>query len=299
MRSPIMWFGGKGNMARKLLDLMPPHQHYVEPFCGGASLFFAKRPSGGVETLNDLDSGIVNFYRVLRDPEQFARFERLAQFTPYSREEYYECRATWADCSDPVERAWRWWVVARMSFSGSFGHSWSTAVSSTGRGMAGTTSKFTSAIDRLPEVHSRLRQAQVENTDFRTIIERYNAPGTLCYCDPPYVRSTRQPGEQSGEYKNEMDETDHRDLVALLLEYPALVMLSGYDHPIYEPLDEAGWTRYTFETACFAAGRTRASGIQGDGAALAMQTRTEIVWLNQAAEAARGKTLFTWVEERL
>lgn len=290
VRSPIGWFGGKGNMVRKLLDLMPPHQHYVEPFCGGASLFFAKRPSGGVETLNDLDGGIVGFYRVLRDPEQFTRFERMAQFTPYSREEWLECRATWADCDDPVERAWRWWVVARMSFGGRFGASLGTGVTSSRKKMAATTSKFTSAIDGLPEIHARLRQAQIEHTDFRTIIERYNAPGTLCYCDPPYVRSTRR----SGEYTHEMDEDDHRDLVALLLEYSALVMLSGYDHPIYKPLDEAGWTRYTFKTACYAAGRTRATGIQGESAALTMQARTEIIWLNPAAERARGQTLFTW-----
>ena len=300
MRSPIVWFGGKGKMVRKLLDLMPLHQHYVEPFCGGASLFFAKCPSGGVETLNDLDGGIVGFYRVLRDPEMFARFERLAQFTPYSREEYYAARATWADCADPVERARRWWVVARMSFSGLFGASFGTVVATSRRGMAENTSKFTGVIDRLPEVHARLRQAQVEHVDFRRIIERYNAPGTLCYCDPPYIRSTRRASKQSGEYAHEMDDNDHRDLVSLLLEYPALVMLSGYDHPIYKPLDDAGWTRYVFQTACYAAARTRQTGIQGKGAAMAMQARTEIVWLNPAGKRPEKKPMIlSWRAEGL
>lgn len=287
MRSPFLWFGGKGNMVRKLLNLIPLHSHYVEPFCGGASLFFAKAPSGGVETLNDLDSGIVGFYRVLRDPEQFARFERLAQFTPYSREEYYECLATWQACDDLVERAWRWWVVARMSFGGRLGSSLGTVVSTSRRRMAGTTSNFISAIDCLPQVHARLRQAQIEHADFRTIIERYNAPGTLCYCDPPYVTETRS----AGKYTHEMDDADHRDLVALLLEYPALVMLSGYAHPIYEPLEEAGWNRYDFETGCHAACKTRASGLQGKGVIMKKQTRIESVWLNPAVERARGRML--------
>lgn len=73
LRSPICWFGGKGLMVSKLLPLIPPHHIYVEVFGGGASLLFAKEPSP-VEVYNDIDSGLVNFFRVLRDPEKFARF---------------------------------------------------------------------------------------------------------------------------------------------------------------------------------------------------------------------------------
>lgn len=111
LRSPIVWFGGKGNMVAKLLPLIPPHRIYVEPFGGGASLLFAKKPSP-VEVYNDLDSGLVNFFRVLRDPKKFERLHKLVSLTPYSREEYDFCRATWETCDDDVERAYRWYVVA-------------------------------------------------------------------------------------------------------------------------------------------------------------------------------------------
>ena len=70
-------------MVGKLLKLLPEHKTYVEPFCGAASLFFAKAPAE-VETLNDIHSGVAGLFAVLRDHEE--EFVRLAQYTPYSRE---------------------------------------------------------------------------------------------------------------------------------------------------------------------------------------------------------------------
>jgi len=67
LRSPIFWFGGKGNMVAKLLNLIPPHEHYCEPFGGGASLLFAKRPCGGVEVYNDINEGLYDLFCVLRE----------------------------------------------------------------------------------------------------------------------------------------------------------------------------------------------------------------------------------------
>ena len=120
LRTPIWWFGGKGNMVAKLLKLVPPHRGYVEPFGGGASLLLAKAPAR-VETYNDLDSALVGFFKVLADPRLFKRFYRRVQATPYSRELYNQYREEWQAEEDPVIRAYKWFVVARMSFGGIFG----------------------------------------------------------------------------------------------------------------------------------------------------------------------------------
>lgn len=261
-------------MVAKLLPLIPPHHTYVEPFGGGASLLFAKELSP-VEVYNDLDSGLVNFFRVLRDPVKFERFYHLVSLTPYSREEWEFCRDTWESCKDDVERAYRWYVVARMSFSGRFGSSWSSVVTESCRGMANTTSKWLSAIDMLPSIHARMMRVQIEHADFRRILERYDTPETFFYLDPPYVPETRK----SGEYKHEMRLEDHRELVDRLLRLEGIAMLSGYVHEVYKPLEEAGWRRIDFETACYAAGRTRQTGILGKGAAMRKQKRVESVWL--------------------
>ena len=87
-----------------------------------------------------------------------------------------------------------------------------------------------------------------------------------------------------------MTADDHVELVQRLLEYPAMVMLSGYEHEIYKPLLKAGWDVQRYETACHAAGRTRHTGIQGTGAALKKQPRTECVYRNPAAMEAINKS---------
>jgi DNA adenine methylase len=278
LRSPIYWFGGKGRMQAKLLPLLPAHREYIEPYFGGGSVFFAKAPAL-VETINDLDSAVMGFFRVLRDrPEEFLW---LAQLTPYSRELYNECRDTWQTETDPVRRAWRWWVVARQSFSGEFACSWSSVVTRTRRGMAGAPSRFLSMVDRLPEVVTRLQRTQIENAPALRVLERYTTPTSLAYLDPPYVSSTRR----GGGYSCEMTDTDHAELVEALLRLPGRFVLSGYAHTLYAPLEQAGWTRVDFDAACAAAGRTRATGLQGAGSALAKQPRTESVWLDPATAA--------------
>jgi DNA adenine methylase len=275
LRSPIHWFGGKGNMVGKLLKLVPKHHTYVEVFGGGAQLLFAKSPSP-VEVYNDVASDLVNFFRVLRDPEKFQRFHRLVSLTPYSREEYYFCRDTWEQCEDDVERAYRWFVVARMSFSGTFGASWSFSLNTSSRGMSESCSAWLSAIEILPQIHARIMRVQIEHKDFRELIPLYDTPKTLFYMDPPYIPETRR----SGGYRYEMSIDDHKELVDIILKLKGMVMLSGYRHLIYEPLERSGWARYDYETVCHATAKTRATGILGEGSAKRMQRRVESVWLS-------------------
>lgn len=114
-------------MVAKLLPLMPPCRRYVEVFGGGASLLFARAPAE-VEVYNDLDEGLADFFRVLADPKLFKKFHRRVGLLPSSRAIYNEYRRTWREQSDRVERAARWFVVARQSFGGSFGASFGTCI---------------------------------------------------------------------------------------------------------------------------------------------------------------------------
>jgi len=279
MRSPIIWFGGKGNMVKKLLKLIPSHKIYVEVFGGGGSLLFAKKPSP-IEIYNDLDSGLVNFFRVLRDQEKFKEFHRLVSLTPYSREEYYFYRETWKECENDIERAYRWFIVARMSFSGRFGGGWNFIITRSNRNMAGTCSQYLSIIEELPEIHQRIMRVQIEHKDFRELIPIYDTSETLFYCDPPYISETRN---NEKYYKCEMSIEDHKYLVDLLLQIKGKALLSGYQHPIYKPLEDAGWIRKDYKTACHAAGRTRYTKILGKGSGMEMQPRIESVWISPNA----------------
>ena len=274
LRSPIVWFGGKGMMTAKLVPLLPPHKIYVEPFGGGASMLFAKQPSD-CEVYNDLDSGLVNFFRVLRDPGGFRQLLHLAELTPCSREEFETFRRQWEQLPETIQRAYEWFYVARNSFSGHFGSGWGHTITQVASGMSGMTSRWLSTLKMLPEIHARCMRVQVEHADFRRVFETYDRPETLFYVDPPYVAATRK----AGQYKHELDDADHRELVEILLNLEGMAVLSGYASGLYDPLEEAGWERRDFETFCFASGRTRRTGILGPGAASKTQKRTQSVWL--------------------
>jgi DNA adenine methylase len=233
----------------------------------------------------------VNFWRVLRDPEQFEQLHRLITLTPYSRQEFKECDATWDQSDDAVERARRWYVMVRQAFSahdvGSLG--WSYCRSEDARGMSKSVSKWLTNLELLPAIHARWMRVQIENDDFRAILERYDTPATLFYLDPPYVPATRK----RGGYRHELTLGDHEDLVRYLLRLQGMAILSGYAHPVYDALEDAGWTRLDIPTTCKATGRTRATGLLGDGALKhsAKHQRIESVWISPTAQHQRQLTL--------
>ena len=166
------------------------------------------------------------------------------------------------------------------------GVGWGNVVKSSGRGMAGTCSRFLLSVDCLPQVIARLKRAQIENVSALTVIERYTTENSLCYCDPPYVSSTRK----SGGYEDEMTDEDHEKLLELLLETKGKVVVSGYPNELYE--DYLGdWYKVEFEVACHAAARTRNSKLQGKGSVLKHAARTEVLWLNEKAFRASGEQL--------
>jgi len=277
LRSPIVWVGGKSMMVEKLLKYVPPHRVYVEVFGGGASLLFAKDPSP-VEVYNDIDEGLVNFFRVLRDPEKFEKFYLKVCLTPYARAEYKYCRNTWKECVDDVEMAYRWYVALRMSFGSKIiGKGWAYNITTSGRGMAGAVSKWRSAIEGLPKMHERFLRVRVECLDFRKLVSIYDAEDTFFYLDPPYFPKTRR---EKRMYTYEMSIEDHKDLIKLLLKVRGMAMLSGYQNDIYEELEKNGWVRKDFKSVCKVLGRTRYTGVLGKGSASQKASRIESIWLN-------------------
>jgi len=280
LRAPFPWYGGKHFMVNKLLPLIPKHHTYVEVFGGAANLLLAKEPSP-VEVYNDIDSGLVNFFRVIRDKDKFKRFYEQVMLIPYSREEYYYCRDTWRDEEDDVLRAVKWFVAARQSFSGVFGGGWGYSVSHSRRGMSGTVSGYLGAIETLPDIANRFLRVQIEHNDFRKIIAAYDTPNTFFYLDPPYVLETRIGGEV---YSNEMTLSDHEDLVDLLLHIKGKAMLSGYEHNVHKPLEQAGWIKIKIEARCCATGTTKGTKHLQNKENGEKLKRTECVWLSPNCE---------------
>lgn len=257
--SPVSWFGGKARLAKRIIALFPPHQTYVEPFGGSAAVLLAKTPAP-VEVYNDLNGDLVNLFRVIRDHDAFPRLKAGLEDTMYSREEFADAATP---CAEPVERARRFVVRHRQSYGG-LGGQWNFTVKDSVGGRATSVARWRAGLRDIETVRDRFSEVQIDCLDFREIIKRYDRPGTLFYCDPPYIHGTRS---GHGGYRHEMDNDAHRDLVTLLLGICGMGALSGYDHPLYAPLADAGWRlAFAHDTPSWTS-RTRAR-------------RTECLWLS-------------------
>jgi DNA adenine methylase len=235
------WYGGKFNHLDWLLPLLPPAHHYCEPFSGSAAVLLNREPSP-VETYNDVDGEVVNFFRMLRDHS--AELERVIALTPFSREEFHRAIANSMRGVSDLERARRFYIRARQTRTGlaqtaTLGR-WANCKDTSRAGMSGVVSRWLGGVAALPDIGTRLLRVQIENRPALDVIRLYDSENTLFYCDPPYLHETRG---DSKAYGFEMDEGEHINLAAGLRDCKGNVAISGYRHPLMDKLYN-GWCRY-------------------------------------------------------
>jgi DNA adenine methylase len=238
------WYGGKFNHLDWLLPLLPAAHHYCEPFAGSAAVLLNRIPAP-IETYNDIDGEVVNFFRVLREePEDLTRAIAL---TPFSREEFHRAVTGTPPAKTAFERARRFYIRARQARTGlaqtaSLGR-WANCKDTSRAGMSGVISRWLGGVESLPEIGLRLLRVQLENRPAIDVIRLYDSPSTLFYCDPPYLHDTR--GDSSA-YSFEMTEDAHVELAALLYACKAKVAISGYRNLLMDKLYR-GWRRFDAE----------------------------------------------------
>jgi DNA adenine methylase len=249
----------------------PPHRVYVEAFGGGAAVLLRKRPSP-IEVYNDLDEDVVNFFTVLRDDRRRARLCQQLTFTPYSRAEYERAHRR---SRDPIERARRLVVRAYMGFgsnagtrrwrSGFRGSDWSSRQANNVH--------WTTLPESLAVSGRRLAGVILENRPAIELMTAQDSDETLFYLDPPYVHSSRSSwmNKRDLSYRHEMTDEQHRELIIAARQVSGMVVLSGYDSPIYTEL-LADWVV-----------SERAAQTQGNAKT---KYRTEKVWLSPRTVAA-------------
>jgi DNA adenine methylase len=255
---------------------MPPHLHFVEPFAGGLAVLLARDPDdprlwlpghkGVSEVVNDLDGRLVNFWRVIRDEEMFPRFRRQVEAVQLSRDEWEAAQAHEYSKGDPVADAVAFFICCRQSLAGRMKGFTSLTRTRLRRGRNGNISEWIGAVEGLPAVHARLwERVAVENMPAIDLIRREDGPGTLFYCDPPYLHQTRTARKVYGDF--EMTEEGHRELLAVLRQCKGKVMLSGYPSELYDTT-LADWTRHVLDVS------NHASGAKKKG------RETEVLWCN-------------------
>lgn len=260
-RPVLRWHGGKWLLASWIISMMPPHRVYVEPF-GGAGSVLIRKPRCYAEVWNDLDGNVVNLFQVLRSEKGLELVNSL-RLTPFAAEEFKEA---YQEADDPVERARRLVIRSFMGF-GSNGHNRPTGFRSNSN-RSGTTPAhdWVNYPDALKAVIERLQGVVVLNRDAIEVMSGHDGPDTLHYVDPPYVFDTRS--DAGVDYAHEMTDSDHETLLDFLNTLTGMVMLSGYPCEMYDRA-LGGWERVTRKALA-------------DGA----RERTEVVWLNPAAQRA-------------
>lgn len=272
----VQWFGGKARMARIIANKMPGHKIYVEPFGGAAGVLMAKQPAE-IEIYNDLHSGIVNLFRVVRNPDKCQALINLLEFTPYSREEWRDCTKTWENELDDVEKARKFFTSLEQNFIGNTsGGSWGFGGKLHGTNKAKT---FANSLPNLRAVCERLRGVLIENSPALNVMRQWDAPDTLIYADPPYLPETRS---KIGDYKHELTTDHHVELLEFLLQAKSKIILSGYPSKLYsEALESNGWKREDYSAIAASALNSTNNGLKGRPADFAK--RTESLWINPAA----------------
>jgi DNA adenine methylase len=243
-RPALRYFGGKWRLADWIINYFPGHTCYCEPFGGGANIILQKPPAF-IEVYNDLNSDVVNFFRVLR--ERGNEFIRAIELTPYARDEY---ELVYEPISDPFERARRLYMQSWMERGGyrangkNSGWRW---MNSDARGTRSVVHDWNN-IGHLEAIVNRLKQITIENDGALEVIERYDTPETLFYLDPPYVQSTREQRWSLTAYAYEMSDDDHRRLADTLSRIKGMAIVSGYPSSLYTEIF-AGWQMVTTESA--------------------------------------------------
>jgi DNA adenine methylase len=216
INSPFRYAGGKFYARNLILECIPSHSYYVEPFAGGASIFFVKQKVQN-NWLNDADEALINTYLIIRDrPEEFIKFLAGERATK-ERHAYYKNEFV---PKNKLEEAARWFYLNRTSYSGimkpqncfwGYGDKYSMRPENWPRNIKRTSIK--------------LQGVEITNLDFQVVIESV-PDGAFLFIDPPYFNA-----DQDKFYTHSFSRDDHYRLCCVLKEHKDRVkFLLTYDN---------------------------------------------------------------------
>lgn len=274
VKPPFGYYGAKQRIATRIIKMLPPHNAWVEAFCGSAAITFAKKPAP-IEVINDKNGEIVNLFEQLRT--NCEALCRAITLTPYAREEFLKARMP-EKRLNKVERARRFLVTSMMTVNGTqkaeCGFSFSSSY--VRQGAEARVSRWNNLPERLAKVAERLRHVRIENRDARELLEMFlKRPATLVYLDPPYFV------KREHEYVVDANSRSfHEELLGLCCQAKCMILLSGYDTLLYHDWlsPKRGWERRIIKT------HTRDTSGKD-------YARTEVLWLNRhfVSAAKSGK----------
>lgn len=234
-RPLIKWIGSKWRLSRLVLENIPPHLVYIEPFGGSAAVLFRK-PRAPIELYNDANQELCNVFEVVQDRKTSAELCRMLKYTPYSRAAVINAAKYQGD--DKIKRAYCFLVLSHFSFN--IAHAVFDKKPSFNMGIFGKGEPQTWANFRrhIPIIRQRLEGVTIENTNGLDIVEKYaQNKDALFFIDPPYYEATKERGVSYGV---EFTKDDHKKLLDIVSQARARVMITTYDNEMYKKALQ-GW----------------------------------------------------------
>jgi DNA adenine methylase len=272
-KSPFGYYGAKLRIAQKIIRRLPPHNAWVEAFCGSAAITLAKKPVP-IEVINDIDGEIVNLFEQLRANPAALCCE--VGLTPYARAAFEDSRRH-VNGASGLERARRFLVRTMMTVNATVGstHSgFSFSQSYARNGHEARVNRWNSLPVRLDRVFQRLRGVRIENRDATELVTMFSdRPATLMYLDPPYFTK-----REHGYVIDANDEGFHTELLNVCNRAKCMLLISAYENALYDRLltRKGGWKKWRIHT------HTRdTTGKDYD--------RTEVLWMNAVFVKARAQ----------
>ena len=215
MVGPLAYLGGKNRVSKKIIALIPEHTCYIEPFCGGAQVFFHKEPSK-VELLNDLNEDIFNFLRVCQMHHE--ELLRYLHFCIVSRKWFDLFAKTTPESLTDVQRAARFFYLQKNCYGGLIiRRNFAASVQD------GSNYNPEALPELIRKTHERLQSVQLECLPYQKILQKYDRPFTFFYLDPPYFNRPY--------YKFNFEEKDYLELAECLKKLKGRFLLSLNDVP--------------------------------------------------------------------
>lgn len=236
IKAIVPWFGGKRNLASRIVELLSPHRVYWEPFCGSMAVLMAKPPCV-METVNDLHADLINLARVIQDsklgPQLYRQLRRTLMHEQLFKEAAarYKSRGYFAMAPEPdydLPRAYDYFIcswLGRNGVSGTGSYNQGFCVRYTAQG-GHAAKRWQSVIASIPAWRRRLANVTILQRDAFELLERIDdRKGTAIYIDPPYI-------EKGAKYIHDFEQQDHIRLAQMLGRFKETrIVISYYDHP--------------------------------------------------------------------
>lgn len=248
MRTPITYYGGKQRLAKRVLQMMPGHRIYCEPFFGGGAVFFAK-PKSYLEVINDKNERLITFYKQVQN--HFEELQEMVANSLHSEADYFRAKDIYFGHIEATELeiAWSVWIVTNFSFSGSPIGGWKwcngSAGSHSGVFMRRKRDEFTEALK------TRLQDVQISCRDAITVIKQRDTEHTFFYLDPPYPNCDQK--HYRGYTTDNLEE-----LLITLQDIKGKFILSNYNSAMLDAyIDANGWNKQEIDMPLSVANLTR------------------------------------------